>query len=445
MSVTWGGQSVSINTGATGSPVGAAGGDLDGAYPNPTVDGLQGRPVASTAPTAGQALVWSGTAWAPGSVTAAVADNTYGDITVSSSGTVWTINAAAVTNAKLRDSAGLSVIGRSANSTGTVADIAAASDNQVLRRSGSALGFGTVATGGIANNAVTYQKMQNCTAHHLLGRASGNGQIQEIVATAYGQSLLDDADAATARTTLGLGSGDSPTFTQISLQNGEYIRNSTNGRMDFIAHPGNATNWGVYFDMTSNQFWVKLGTINSSTFALNPVGFLLDAPMSTAANVALGFNGNGGEIAYYTGTGNETWQFSPLGGAGRSMAMAIVSKTGLGGNNRRPVTAHVDPTLYVYAAGNANANDFVRVNHDATNGTVEAGRGVLTLVGASGVRMNGGFGFGTAPTAVQTGYTTFANLTTDRTCDADATSTAELADILGTLIQDLKAKGIISA
>jgi hypothetical protein len=204
MSVTWGGQSVSINTGATGSPVGAAGGDLDGAYPNPTVDGLQGRPVASTAPTAGQALVWSGSAWAPGSVTAAVADNTYGDITVSSSGTVWTINAAAVTNAKLRDSAGLSVIGRSANSAGTVADIAAASDNQVLRRSGSALGFGTVATGGIANNAVTYQKMQNCTAHHLLGRASGNGQIQEIVATAYGQSLLDDVDASAARTTLGL-------------------------------------------------------------------------------------------------------------------------------------------------------------------------------------------------------------------------------------------------
>ena len=46
---------------------------------------------------------------------------------------------------------------------------------------------------------------------------------------------------------------------------------------------------------------------------------------------------------------------------------------------------------------------------------------------------------------VQTGYTTFANLNTDRTCDADATTVAELADILGTLIEDLKAQGIISS
>ena len=42
-----------------------------------------------------------------------------------------------------------------------------------------------------------------------------------------------------------------------------------------------------------------------------------------------------------------------------------------------------------------------------------------------------------------TGYTTPANLTATRTFDADATSTAELADVLGTLIEDLKSKGII--
>lgn len=51
----------------------------------------------------------------------------------------------AITNAKLRNSAALSVIGRSTNSTGDPADIAAASDHQVFRRSGSGLGFGAVA------------------------------------------------------------------------------------------------------------------------------------------------------------------------------------------------------------------------------------------------------------------------------------------------------------
>ncbi|UOF78236.1 membrane-anchored cell surface protein [Caudoviricetes sp.] len=54
------------------------------------------------------------------------------------------INADAVTDAKLRDSAALSVIGNATNATANPADIAAASDNQVLRRSGTALAFGAV-------------------------------------------------------------------------------------------------------------------------------------------------------------------------------------------------------------------------------------------------------------------------------------------------------------
>jgi len=68
------------------------------------------------------------------------------------------IAANAISNAKFRQSAGLSVIGRSANSTGDVADITG-TDGQVFRVSGTALGFGTVATAGIANDAVTRDKV----------------------------------------------------------------------------------------------------------------------------------------------------------------------------------------------------------------------------------------------------------------------------------------------
>ena len=35
------------------------------------------------------------------------------------------------------------------------------------------------------------------------------------------------------------------------------------------------------------------------------------------------------------------------------------------------------------------------------------------------------------------------NVTTDRTFDADATSTAELGDVLGTLIADLRTMGVV--
>jgi hypothetical protein len=67
-----------------------------------------------------------------------------------------------VTDAKLRDSAALSVIGRSANSTGDPADIAAvAASGAVLRESGSTIGFGQVATAGIANDAVDETKAGN--------------------------------------------------------------------------------------------------------------------------------------------------------------------------------------------------------------------------------------------------------------------------------------------
>jgi hypothetical protein len=65
----------------------------------------------------------------------------------------------AVTDAKLRNSAGLSVIGRSGNSTGNPADIVAATDGHALRLSGTSLGFGQIATTGIADSAVTLAKL----------------------------------------------------------------------------------------------------------------------------------------------------------------------------------------------------------------------------------------------------------------------------------------------
>ena len=69
----------------------------------------------------------------------------------------------------------------------------------------------TVSSSGAAwtidAEAVTYAKIQNVSgADKLLGRTTaGAGSIEEVTCTAAGRALLDDADASAQRTTLGLG------------------------------------------------------------------------------------------------------------------------------------------------------------------------------------------------------------------------------------------------
>jgi hypothetical protein len=81
-----------------------------------------------------------------------------------------------ISNAKLRNSGALSVVGRSANSSGDPADISAvAASDAVLRESGNVLGFGTIATAGIAGDAVTNAKLADMAQATVKGRAAGAG------------------------------------------------------------------------------------------------------------------------------------------------------------------------------------------------------------------------------------------------------------------------------
>lgn len=170
--------------------IGTAGGDLSGNYPNPTVAKINSVALGSTAATAGNILIGSGTAW----VTQAFS----GDVTVGATG-ITAIGANKVLDTMIRQSAGLSIVGRSANTTGNVADITAASDFQVMRRSGTAIGFGAVnlassnAVTGILPNGNTTADSAN-TASTIVARDSSNNFSAGTITAA----LTGNASTATA-------------------------------------------------------------------------------------------------------------------------------------------------------------------------------------------------------------------------------------------------------
>jgi hypothetical protein len=157
-----------------------------------------------TTPATGNLLQYNGSAWVnwvPNFLTANQTITLTGDITGSGTTSIaTTIAANAVTSAKFRQSAGFSVVGKSTTGTGNVADIVAGVDS-VLRRSASGdLTFGTLVTNNIGNSQVTYAKIVNGAALSVLGRSANSaGVLADIAAGADAHVLRRDG------TTIGFG------------------------------------------------------------------------------------------------------------------------------------------------------------------------------------------------------------------------------------------------
>jgi hypothetical protein len=103
----------------------------------------------------------------------------------------------AVTDSKLRTGAATSVIGRSANTVGNVADIVASVDGQVLHRTGGTLQFGTLGTGSISDGAITTAKIANIAANRVLGTTSGTVEAVQV-----STNMISDGAVTAAKTNL---------------------------------------------------------------------------------------------------------------------------------------------------------------------------------------------------------------------------------------------------
>lgn len=178
----------------------------------------------------------------------------------------------AVTDAKLRNSAALSVIGRATNTTGDPADIAAGADGEVLRRSGTALGFGTLATAGIADGAVTKAKIENVSAGALLGRQSGSAGAPQEITVGTGLSLSGTTLSAVgggsgspgnASTTAATAQTTQLSTTEVQLASVSITPASTSAKILLTARLDVTKDTGTTVRVTTAR--VRRGTSNSDT------------------------------------------------------------------------------------------------------------------------------------------------------------------------------------
>lgn len=238
-----------------------------------------------------------------------------GDVTAAAGSNATTIAAGAVTYAKSADSVGLSVAGRSANTTGVRADIVAANDGEVLRRSGTALGFGTLAAGAFANNTIALGRLANATQRARIAAAAA-GAFAEVAESANFTTFAASADFAAMRTNLSLVVGtnvqawdaDLDALAALAGTNTIYYRSAANTWSAVTYGAGLALTAGV-LDLVNNAVTLaKLSNASArSMIAASGAGAWTETALS--ANV-----------------------FTMLGSADNAAVRSNISAAGLGSN-----------------------------------------------------------------------------------------------------------------
>lgn len=111
--------------------------------------------------------------------------------------TIQTANIAnnQVTDAKFRQSAGLSVVGKASSGTGNVADITATATGQVMRHDGTVVGFGTLLSTSFADSTITGARLTGFTST-TIPVANGSGQLTSSAITLASNVLTHTASSS---------------------------------------------------------------------------------------------------------------------------------------------------------------------------------------------------------------------------------------------------------
>ena len=316
-----------------------------------------------------------------------ISDGDKGDITVSSSGAVWTIDNMAVTYAKMQDvSAASKLLGRGDSGSGSPQEITLGTglsmSGTTLNSSGGGVSDGdkgdiTVSSSGtvwtIDNDVVTFAKMQNIGTGNVLGRYSSlSGDVQELAVTypltASGGTLATDAtltalaglstnglltqtatDTFTARTLTG-GTG-------VTISNGDGVSGNPSVSLDatLVALAGYNTN-GLLTQTAADTFTGRTITAGNGISITNGNGVSGNPTIagSTAAltrSIGITVDGGGSTIT----TGSKGFIYLPFAGtitqvvllanASGSCVIDIKKSTYSGFPTTSSICASAKPTL----------------------------------------------------------------------------------------------------
>ncbi len=423
---------------------GSLSGDVSGTLSTTSVDKIKGVSLGTTTATSGNVLVGSGTTWETRTVS--------GDVTISGTG-VTAIGTGAVTLAKMANMATSSLIYRKTAGTGapevqTLATLktdlgltGTNSGDQTITLTGNVTGSGTGSFATtIANNAVTYAKMQTVTASRLLGNPTASAAVPSEISIGSGLSLttggvLSATGTGGTVTSVGLSLPsiftvsnspvtDSGTLTgTLASQTSNYVfaaPSSGNGTPVFralvagdlpsidltskvtgilpIANGGTGSSTKNFVDLTTTQTvvgaktWSNLGTfsagVNLSGSTSGYVGFAAPATVTSYTLTLPSATGGNGQVLQTNGSGVLSWVTPSSGvtnlgqGTLTGTTVPLTSSSGTGTTLAAATTtvagvmSAADKTKLDGIA--TGANNYSHPNH--TGDVTSVGDGVTTIV-----------------------------------------------------------------
>jgi len=223
------------------------------------------------------------------------------------------------------------------------------------------------------------------------GVSGWNGATGQVVFNDYVSSFngsSGDVTTCGVTTCVGgvtLGGGGATFGGNIVLQNSDYISNPSAYTVRMMPEGTSATDYGLEFEFSDWGYGSVITSRKASDLS-NGGNIRFDTAFGSANDIDLNMGSSAHSRFRYSTNGYNTLQVgvqcsAAAGGAG---AFALINTNHMGQSYRLPGVTHGNPNFYVYASS-GDADDYIRIEHDATDANIVTGAGDISLQPSSGV------------------------------------------------------------